>query len=184
MSSSRTVASVASIAFGLSAAVAQPVFESLMVDAKGKTVGRFFVEPGPNNFVVRQINGIWVWLQIADFKSGFTIVEPANGNLGFAYQSADCTGQAYLPVNGPADIGGPTVVTGPVMGVVTAIPPATAPSIYFAGELVQVTLQSFRYVGNPCQRWGDGPNPNYVYVGPAEIVPVSSLGLTLPFSIK
>jgi hypothetical protein len=96
-------------------------------------------------------------------------------------QSVDCTGQAYLYAN-PALLGTPGVLTGPAIGVVTAIPPATAPSIYFAGSLVMVTLQSFRYVGYPCQGWGNGPNPNYV--GPVEVVPVSSLGLTLPFSIK
>src|ERR1700731_4059358 len=93
MSLIRAVVSIASIFLGLSAAVAQqagtatnnaaasassgltnpPVFQGLMVDAKGKTVGRYVFSGNAysagdlgdaflGGFVVRQINGIWVML--------------------------------------------------------------------------------------------------------------------------
>jgi hypothetical protein len=174
------------------AAAAPPAFQDLMVDAKGKTVGRLFLQLGGANgggvfnpvsviYVVRQISGIWVLLQIAnaDLAGGFQTALHSS-DLLYLYQSIDCTGQAYLGVNNPNFPG--TVVTGPAVGFVTAIPPATAPSIYFAGPPAMVTINSARNVGGSCAGWGGTPDP--VYVGPAQSMPVSSLGLTLPFSIK
>jgi hypothetical protein len=124
MSLTRAVVSVAAIFLGLSAAVAQqpetaannaaaaassaltnpPVFQGLMVDAKGKTVGRLY--PGGTtrtggNSVVRQINGVWVLLAVLDLDptTGFQLAILANNELVYLYQSADCTGQAYFLVN-------------------------------------------------------------------------------------
>jgi hypothetical protein len=70
MSLNRAVVSVAAIFLGVSAAVAQqpetapavsastltnpPVFQGLMVDAKGKTVGRLFIPVPPNYCSQRQ----------------------------------------------------------------------------------------------------------------------------------
>jgi hypothetical protein len=196
MALSRAVVSVASILLGLSAAAAQqaetaaknaaasasssltnpPVFQGLMVDAKGKTVGRFFpVFPGRiNTFVVRQINGVWVALQVVDLTSGFTDQSPRAPD--YFYQSVDCVGEAYLP--GSPD-GGNSNVMAPVQGFVTAPPPATAPSIYFAGTPASVLMMKSVKAGGSCSQGN-----NLFYVGPAESVPVSSLALTLPFSIK
>jgi hypothetical protein len=66
------------------AATAQPpVFQGLMVDAKGKTIGRYVFSglygggtamAGFNAFVVRQISGIWVMIPVGDFKTGFAPV--------------------------------------------------------------------------------------------------------------
>jgi hypothetical protein len=200
MSLIRAVVSVVSIFLGLSAAVAQqlgtatnnaaasassaltnpPVFQGLMVDAKGKTVGRLFIGysggfPTSIN-VVRQINGIWMTLPVGDFRTGFQISAPTE--IVYLYQSIDCTGQTYFFVNQAMF----AAVTSPALGIVMEIPPATAPSIYFAGTPMMVNVNSFRDVGGPCQPWGANSNPTYV--GPVETVPVSSLGLTLPFSIK
>jgi hypothetical protein len=161
-----------------------------MVDAKGKTVGLlyspFFVSPYPGvppaAFVVRQISKIWVVLEVADFITGFLITE-SPGRVGvpqYFYQSADCTGQAYLRVN--SSVVGGMVATGPAIGYVATIPPATAPSIYFAGLAATLTMNSVLGYGSPCFPWAAGNNP--LYVGPVETIPVSALGLTLPFSIK
>src|SRR5580704_13876603 len=92
-------AGTAATASASSALTNPPVFQGLMVDAKGKTVGRFF----PNLFfgfppcVVRQIDGVWVWLSVTDLTIGFDVVQPPAGF--YYYQSVDCVGQAYLPVN-------------------------------------------------------------------------------------
>ena len=67
---------IASICLSLTAAVAQqreattaatakppPLFQGVMEDAKGKTVGRIFpVLGGSGLYVVRQIDGVWVTL--------------------------------------------------------------------------------------------------------------------------
>jgi hypothetical protein len=156
-----------------------------MMDAKGKTVGRYVFSGlnNPNDFadmgnfggggVVRQINGIWVLLTVGDFKAGFSLYDPSQFQL--YYQSTDCTGTAYLPVNTRQ----PTYATTPAIGYVMTIAPATAPSIYFAGTPAGViTLPSRRY-GGGCISSGEA-----LYVGPVQIYPVASLGLTLPFSVK
>ena len=205
MSLSRAVSPIVSIFLGLSPAVAQqagtttnnaaasasnaltnpPVFQGLMVDAKGKDVGRYafsysnfaaFALPGDGflgGFVVRQISRIWVVLTVNDFKAGFVLYDPSL--IQYYYQSTDCTGTAYLPVNTRQSF----AATAPAFGYVMTIPPATAPSIYFAGTPVNVILNSRLYSG-VCFTESD----DTFFVGPVETVPVSSLGLTLPFSIK
>jgi hypothetical protein len=166
------------------AASSPPLFQGIMVDAKGKTVGRFVPNPIPMqepyaySRVIRQINGIWVQLTV-DAVAGFPIFPPT-----YFYQSSDCTGQAYLLVN---PYGG-TVF--PAQGFPAIVPPATQPSIYFAGTPTLLTLQSgmgplFPFPPPPFPP--PGPCRTYsgsAYVGLPQSVPVSSLGLTLPFSIK
>jgi hypothetical protein len=153
--------------------VAPPLFQGIMVDAKGKTVGRINIgmfENGPN-IVIRLIEGIWVALMVADPTSGFITGQAA----GFTtyYQSADCTGQALLYVN-------PNHGTAfPALGQVVTIPPATAPSIYFAGTPSFLNLNSGRQ-GDQCFPFGNQSG----YLGPLQFVPLSSLGLTLPFKVK
>jgi hypothetical protein len=175
MALSRVVVSVASILLGLSAAPAQqaetaatnnaatsasraltnpPAFEGLMVDAKGKTVGRLYLGTGfpsstvTSTNVVRQISGTWVMLLVGDFTVGFSTVQPPY--TSYMYQSVDCTGQAYLNVNGFSA----TITTEPSIGLVMTFPPATAPSIYFAGSPAKmVTIQSSLSTGYPCQLW-------------------------------
>jgi hypothetical protein len=194
MSLSRAVASAASIFLGVSAAFAQqsaqttattaapPVFQGLMVDAKGKTVGRLFPSTmfSSNAYVVRQINKVWVSLEIIDLASGFVVASPTGSPPPYYYQSIDCTGQAYLAGNSNQ---GPYVMA-PVPSFVTAIPPATAPSIYFAGTPTSVLTMNSTNQGadNSCYHYPGGGQT--MYVGPAESFPVSSLQLTLPFSIK
>src|SRR5271169_5620520 len=59
-----------------------PLFQGIMVDAKGKDVGRIYISVVPTgafvgnsgNIVIRQIDNIWVALPVADFTSGFTSV--------------------------------------------------------------------------------------------------------------
>jgi len=71
-----------------------------------------------------------------------------------------------------------------------AVAPATAPSIYFAGTPAVLSVNSRLVNYSPatgfiCQGPSNfPPGGNPLYVGPAQNVPVSSLGLTLPFSIK
>jgi hypothetical protein len=206
MSSIPAVAFVTSVFLGLSAAVAQqatnnaaasassalvnpPAFQGLMVDAKGKTVGRLFITTSFSNTdgtgissslsVVRQISGIWVLLGVADLGTGFALFDPTN--LRFFYKSADCTGPAYLQVSGPLNT--TNVVWEPASAYVTAIPPATAPTIYFAGSASFITVGSSRYVGAAgCLLGPVITNP--MYLGLMQNIPLNSLGLTLPFSIK
>ena len=71
-------AETAAAASASSALTNPPVFQGLMVDSKGKTVGRLFIlvsgllpVPPGNNYVVRQINKIWVLLPVLDFTTGF-----------------------------------------------------------------------------------------------------------------
>jgi hypothetical protein len=120
-----------------------------------------------------------VLLSVPNFATGFQTTDPSN--ISYLFQSIDCTGQAYFPVN--PYYSESTFVTGPAVGFVTAIPPATAPSVYFAGSPVIATFQSSRNPGYACTPGVPAANPVY-YAGPVETVPVSSLGLTLPFSIK
>jgi hypothetical protein len=135
----------------------------------GWTAGRnVLADAFLGGFVVRQIRGIWVMLAINEFKAGFTLFD--NSLIQFYYQSTDCTGTAYLPVNAR----GSSYATAPAIGYVMTFPPATAPSIYFAGTPVNVTLKSRLYTG-VCLA-----DSEPLFVGPAQNVPVSSLGLTLP----
>jgi hypothetical protein len=103
-----------------------------MVDAKGKTVGRIYINTLTNgngnngNIVIRQINGIWVALPVEDLTSFTTI--PAS-DFFYYYQSSDCTGPALMYVNQNVI----PWVTAPPLARVATIPPATTPSIYFAG---------------------------------------------------
>jgi hypothetical protein len=196
MSLIRAVVSVVSIFLGLSASVAQqagtatnnaaasassaltnpPVFQGLMVDAKRKTVGRLFpvTVGGFSDLVVRQISRVWVTLQV-DVLQGFTV----SGDLDFLYTSADCVGQAYLAVSSNIN---PTA-TLPARGYVVTIPPSTQPSIYFAGPpYSNLVINSDRDAfGGGCTSPSIGAP---VFVGPAQNVPVNSLGLTLPFSVE
>jgi hypothetical protein len=131
---------------------------------------------------VRQISKIWVVLPVADFTTGFQILLLPQQLPFFFFQSADCTGQAYLFIN-PSVVNpdtGNAVPTSPAIGYVATILPATAPSIYFAGSPATLTINSVRS-NTGCNPWSGG-NPNYV--GPVQSVPVSSLGLTLPFKIE
>lgn len=72
-------------------------------------------------------------------------------------------------------------VTAPAMAIVTTIPPATAPSIYFAGTpSMVVTTNSSTYYGDPiCNEPG-----TIAYMGAIQNVPVNSLGLTPPFHLQ
>ena len=102
-----------------------PLFQNLMVDVKNKTVGRYVI----SNFsaqefgsfsggsVVRQISGIWVLLPVNDFNFGFSVSDPAR--VYFFFQSADCTGTAYLPVN---SLGAASYATAPAIGTVLSFP--------------------------------------------------------------
>jgi hypothetical protein len=191
MSMSRAVLSIALNLVGLSAALAQQpaqsaaaaasVFQGLMVDARGMIVGRVVSESdyGAATLVVRQISGIWVVLRVGDFTTG--IGNGGDDTLTYWYQSADCTDQAYLPLN-PAGLG---YVTGPVFGTVATVPPAAMPTIYFAGTPVSVVeAKSARPAGQSCVTLNPDNSPVPIAVGPPQSVPVGSLGLTLPFSIK
>jgi hypothetical protein len=187
MSSSRVVVSVASIFLNVSAAVAQPpettpaapqppLFQGIMVDANGKTVGRV-IGISSVDLVVRQISGVWVLLRVRDLTIGFDNEQDA---IPYFYQTTDCTGQAYFPVNQSDD----RHVIEPVAGMVGMIDPATAPSIYFAGTPVSVVAaKSVRNAGQSCIAFNPNSPPS-IAVGPAQNVPVSSLELTLPFSVK
>jgi hypothetical protein len=77
--------------------VTPPLFQGIMVDAKGRTVGRLSVVPGSSGqyVAVRQISGVWVELPIDTLLSGFT----ESSLIPSMYQSADCTGQLYFPVD-------------------------------------------------------------------------------------
>jgi hypothetical protein len=203
MSLCRAVVCFASIFLGLASASAQvqgtvapgqvqgtsvapPLFQGIMVDAKGKTVGRIY-EAGPMagfNGVIRQIAGIWVALPVADYTSGFMSI-PAGPQFTLYYQSNDCTGPAFMYVN-------PAGVTEPAFAIVTTIPPATAPAIYFAGTpSMVVNINSSNYYGSnspSCNNLDQiglgGPGSITAYMGAIQSVPVSSLGLTPPFRVK
>jgi hypothetical protein len=148
------------------------------VDANGKLVGRFYpsILPGngTNHEVMLQIQGNWVALPINDFTVGFTVANPVYAVVTY-FQSADCSGQPFMYVNQRV-LGN----NAPAIGVVTAIPPATAPSVYFPVMPSVVTTNSYTTYGEPCDNTGGLT----AYMGAVQSVPVSSLGLTLPFSIK
>jgi len=199
----RAIVSIASILLGLvTAAAAQqaetaaaasassaltnpPVFQGLMVDAKGKTVGRLFPwftasEGVVSDFVVRQISRVWVMLQV-DVLEGLT----TSDGFSYFYTSADCVGQAYLAVSSAAINNLAAAL--PARGYVVTIPPSTQPSIYFAGPpYSNLVINSARDANNGISLGSCYPAVGApVFVGPAQSgVPVSSLGLTLPFSVE
>jgi hypothetical protein len=181
---------IALIAFGLSAALAQqreattaataqpPVFQGLMVDAKGKTVGRFIWNANAGtDYVIRQINGTWVSVQV-DVVAGF--VPQPNAGFHTFFQSTDCTGQAYVGVSLTSGSDGANL---PAQGLVAVIPPLTEPTIYFAGApaaYVNVSSQ-LDIPGGTCASYSQ---PGTLYLGPMQSVPASSLGLTPPFRVN
>jgi hypothetical protein len=154
------------------------------VDAVGNSVGRLYfndgfpISPNPFQYVVRQINGIWVAISVTE--TGFQSTPP----FQYWYQSTDCAGQAYLQVNQGLYSGFPGP-SSPAAGYLATLPPANVPSIYFAGTPSILTMNSYQNAGpgGTCFVWNDGPSPT-TYVGIPQSVPVSSLGLTLPFSVK
>jgi hypothetical protein len=162
----------ASICLGLTAAAAQqletaatksaqpPLFEGIMVDAKGKTFGKISWSYSGTDTVVRQISGVWVVLRVIDFT---TVLEDNGHIITYFYQSTDCTGQAYLSLNDHYNI------NAPVSALVAVVPPATAPSVYFAGSPPTViAFQSRRDINaqNPVCT----PQSGSIGVGPAQIV--------------
>jgi hypothetical protein len=170
--------------------VTPPLFQGIMVDATGKTVGRIYINAllsgnlYPNFFnmgfvhlVIRQIDGVWVGLPVTGFTSGFTVASDPTA-FSYFYQSIDCTGQAYMSMNG--SVNNSNLATAPAVGFVATIPPSTVPYIYFAGTPAWVQISSARYPTGNCYPVG----PQTAWVGPIQSVPVSSLGLTLPFKVK
>jgi hypothetical protein len=155
------------------AAAAPPLFQGIVVDANGKTVGRLgAIGHEGYNTVIRQIGGIWVELQL-DMMSGFV---PKGFN--YWYQSPDCSGQAYLMVNSSAGGG---VLALPAQGAVALVSPATEPSIYFAGTPSLLTIKSYRPATSSfCSTYGNFPQ----YFGLPQSVPLSSFGIAPPFSVK
>jgi hypothetical protein len=163
-----------------------------VVDANGTSVGQLLTVTYPNGYdiIVRQIGGTWVQL-LVDVEVGFIQIQNANPpfltDFAYYFQSVDCTGQAYLLPNRLATAYGAASL--PALGTVATIPPSTQPSIYFAGLPVsRLNIGSWRNAGAV---GGDTSNTicnsnTFIsdYVGPAQSVPVSSLGLTPPFSIK
>jgi hypothetical protein len=155
----------------LAAATATPLFQGVMVDAKGKTVGRLSATAvGGGDYIIRQINGTWVEIPV-DPAAGFV---PFVGIL-YYYQSSDCTGQAYLLVSSNE-----ANLALPAQGVPAIVPPSTEPMIYFAGTPTRLTIKSRGTVPGPDCNTGGG----LFWVGIPQSVPVSGLGLTLPFSVK
>jgi hypothetical protein len=148
---------------------------TVLVDAKGNTVGQLWPLAGSFVYaVVRQVSGIWMVLDVVDLASGFSITS----EFRYWYQSNDCTGQQYLLVNDPSSN---TDIL--AAGTIAIIPPATQPSIYFAGTPWSVrTMQSYRLGQNgSCN---GGLSPTSALAGLPQSVLLSSLGLTLPFSVK
>jgi hypothetical protein len=154
-------------------AAAPPLFQGIVVDADGKTVGRLgAIGHEGYNTVIRQIGEIWVELQL-DIVSGFV---PKGFN--YWYQSSDCSGQAYLMVNSSA---GGSVLALPAQGAVALVPPATEPSVYFAGTPSLLTIKSYRPATSSfCSTYGNFPQ----YFGLPQSVPLSSFGIAPPFSVK
>jgi hypothetical protein len=196
MFSGRAAWSIASIFLGLASASAQvqgtvapgqvqgtttvtpPLFQGILLDAKGKTVGRLVLGPTSAPNVVRQISGVWVMLQF-DLETGFAAID---FSLQYLYQSADCTGQAYLPLSGVGQ-----GVMAPEIGQISMVPPVTVPTIYFAGQpasVLNIKSGQFPFSPGSCRTYGTNANGFLTAVGFPQSVPVSDLGLTPPFKIK
>jgi hypothetical protein len=147
----------------------------MVVDANGNAVGQL----GRNDNVtsiIRQISGIWVEVPV-DVVNGFVPTKEFFNEARYFWQSADCTGQAYLAQRG----GGSGTSSFLSQAVIATISPATQPSIYFAANPMLLTMQSYKSfpLNNACQAI-----QTTIYVGLPQNVSVSSLGLTPPFSIK
>jgi hypothetical protein len=133
-----------------------------VVDVNGKTVG-VLLEPNAAT-VGRQIGGVWV--AITFNWQGFG----PDQSVIFYYQSQDCTGPRYMDA-----------ASVPVRGIFST--DQSPPSIYFPGAPVsQVTVNSTN--GGPNTNCGRFPGPQTFPLGLAQSVPISSLGLTPPFSVK
>jgi hypothetical protein len=171
----RAVVSVASIFLGVSAAWAQqsqvqlqsktmpepPLVQGIVVDAKGKTVGRLL-----NGVVVRLVNGTPVAIPVDSngFQGG------GLDNAVFLFQSADCTGTKYMDA-------GSILTTG---SIITAPPSVPVPTLFFpAGTPTLRTIASLTE-GGPCV-----PVPPMAsMVGVTQSADVSSWGLVPPFKVK
>jgi hypothetical protein len=147
----------------------------MVVDANGNAVGQL----GRNDNVtsiIWQISGIWVEVPV-DVVNGFVPTKEFFNEANFFWQSPDCTGQPYLAQQG----GGSGTSAFLSQAVIATVPPATQPSIYFAGSPMLLTMQSYKpfLFNSACQGI-----QTTIYVGLPQNVLVSSLGLTPPFSIK
>jgi hypothetical protein len=171
MSLSRTVLSVASIFLGLSAAAAQqpttaaqqPLFQGIVVDAKGKTVGRLL----DRGSVVRTVSGFWVALDV--LPSGFYI---SNGQPPYYFQSADCTGPQYMDAGSL-----------PPYGAVISIPFFSQPTLIFPGTSVTLSIASTSGGGSAPGCSPVNP-PQSLRVGAVQSFEVNSWGFVPPFSAR
>jgi hypothetical protein len=165
----------------LEAFARSPLFQGIVLDAKGKTVGRLAATAGSTGqcVVVRKIGGVWVGLPIYALSTGLTT---GDGFLPYMYQSADCTGEPYFP----RDLySGYDILSVAFIGVFS---PATEPTITFAGTPVSLlNIKSLRYLQSapapPCQTVG-GANGAPRYVGLPQTIPLSSLRLCSALSYR
>jgi hypothetical protein len=159
-----------------------PLFQGIVVDTKGRLVGRLSYI----GTVIRQIDGTWVAIT-TDFVTGFI----PNQVLFYNYQSSDCTGQPYMPTNSNCAFESCPAFL-PADGIVATIPPATQPSIYYPETPGFRPMQSFKVIANPnvsyqlgvCYPLSNSGNPVPVFAGLPQSVLMSRLGLTPPFSIR
>jgi hypothetical protein len=180
MSLIRAVVSVVSIFLGLSAAVAQqqattanappaaqpPLYQGILVDAKGKNVGRLLGV----NVVVREVSGIPVAINVA--SSGFVPdFDTPQGPAIVFFQSADCTGNGFLEAT---DV--------PIRGFVVTNPPTiTQPSLVYPGKPATMSIASSRYANDSGHCY---PGPYTSIFGPMQTVAVATFGLVPPFTSK
>jgi hypothetical protein len=145
--------------------------QGVVVDANGKFVGALLSQ----NVVTLKLNGIWVALGVT--ASGFPVAGTIT-SVHFYYPTSDCSGPSYINIDLPR-----TALT--VQSPQPIPVPTPVPTILFAGNPVQ-NLHILSYVpynGNNVVCTAASPN-TYILVGPTQGIPLSSLGLTPPFTVK
>lgn len=148
-----------------------------LYDAKGLLVGRVILSGGLP-IVQRLIGQKWI-----SFGAGISGLYDANGGATFYYETSDCTGIAYLPLDTWGDIDGTATSVGPG-GYPIYITSAT---LYYPGAPKLTKLNSLFKINsfNPFTTTG-GCNvvPAKIATWAGQVTTVTLPSFTAPFAIK
>jgi hypothetical protein len=161
--------------FTIGSASAKPPSDpgTLVVDAKGQVVGRFW-GPAQPVFVTREIDGNWVSVGLV-VKNGF--LSGGFNGAGVGFVSSDCTGPAYIfPFDGliASAIFLPGVL---ITGTPSGTTSPTATLYYPSGSVLTLTINSVLSGDGVCDQTG----PIKPVVSPALS---TTLKVVPPLSIK
>lgn len=160
-----------------------------VVDANGKEVGPFDYsgnDAQQQQIVDVAVNGVELGLQVS--QSGFVDEQQTGVQLLLGYQSADCSGQAYIVV-GSGDVNVQPIVE---VSAVQRGPYVFGNTVLYAqppwSNVTFGSVQGFADPNQPstsgCETPGQAPNLGTWLAGPPASFNLDNLGFTAPFSFQ